>query len=181
MRYPRKERAHLDPPGIVRNPEGHLCYAVTCGFYQLHGAEGKKKGLRGEISNTVSLKASITAVDFRDTIWEAGERDRTVKTEPQHRLDEPDLSETSASEDGDKTDKGKGIGPTAYIETLHYAHNADKLLASALQLIRDMASDRPKTSGEPSGYAKRYNDLKGEWKAIVVDTDDEIMKQIRSG
>lgn len=177
--YPRRERAHQDPPGIIVSPNGHQCYAVVCGFYQLHGQEGEAKGLRDQ-AGTASVREPVTAGDVHDTIGYAGERKRSVDTRSSHPLDDADLRETSNSGAEDETTKDSGPA-TAYSELLGYAKQTDGLLTTALQLTREMAADRAKQPGAPTGFARRYNEIKGEWRAAAARAGDELMKEIRGG
>lgn len=174
--YPRRERAHLDPPALVQTPEGRICYAVVFGFYQLHGQEGELKGLRDQ-SGAASLREPPTAGDVRETIRQGGKKP-SEDPRASHPVDDTDLTETSTS--GAEDEPEKKAGPLVpYDELLAYTRRVDGLLTSALQLTRDMAMDRGKQAGRPTGFAKRYNDLKGEWKAVGASAGEDLIREVR--
>ena len=107
--YPRKDRPHLDPPALVIGPGGRAHYAVVCGFYQLHGAEGAEAGLEGEVGEGygISVKVPNTISDRQIAMPRAETKEKVreqmdkEQTEPPRRqiLDEADLTETSDGEE----------------------------------------------------------------------------------
>lgn len=127
----------------------------------------------------MSVKEPVTAGDVRETVRYPGEKSQSAKGKILHPADDPDLSETTNSVVEDEATEGKGPTAASYQEVLRYAKQTDRLLTSTLQLSLDMACDHLKQAGAPTGYAKRYNDIKGEWRAVAASVDDELMKKIR--
>lgn len=52
--FPRKDRAHKDPPALMKKENGLICYVVAYGVYQLYGREGKLTVCRPRFSMHLS-------------------------------------------------------------------------------------------------------------------------------
>ncbi|MCJ1423353.1 hypothetical protein MMC29_001236 [Sticta canariensis] len=183
--YPRKDRPHLDPPALVTGPGGRAHYAVMCGFYQLHGAEGAEAGLEGEVGEGygTSVKILSTIGDRRiamprvETKEKVREQTDKEQTEPPRRqlLDEADLTENSNG--GEETEAEALRAGLA--GAIRYGKEIDRLLNDAMELARDVTAVRTQNANIPGGSARRFNELKARWRAVYASTDLELLKSIR--
>lgn len=161
-----------------------MCYAVGCGFYQLHGEEGEKKGLKGEIGDKHgrSVKTESLAGDYRDTVIDTGRRASGAQRKKGSSagtalmLDEPDITETSESEE-ESREESEGQAEEALSKTAQYARGVENFLSDALRPVKEVATSEE--TNVPGGTRKRYNEIKNAWANLARDTEPAVMKRIR--
>lgn len=187
--YSRKDRSHLDPPALVAGPGGRAHYAVVCGFYQQHGAEGAEASLEGEVGEGygTSVKTLTTAGDQRIATpktkgneslgRQRTEREMTERPSRRRILDEADLMETTDGEE--EKEKKENALRAGLAEAFRFGKGTNELLNAAMQLASDVIVARTLDPNAPGGYARRFNELKGRWRAVNASTDPDLLKEIR--